>query len=141
MKVTAVLTDSYQVKAMASGHEYWIDQPEEKGGKGTGASPGAVLAAAVAGCKAMVAKGYLDARNISYDRVDTTVDYEFKGPSTKAVLEMTIYVDVIGASVDDKQLQQLQKIVTIGCPVANVLKNEQNKIETVVKVKGVEGGV
>jgi len=135
MKVTATLTDSYQVKALAGTHEYLIDQPEERGGKGTGASPGAVLAAAVAGCKAMVAKGYLDARKITYDRIDTTIEYEFKGPSTKSALEMTIYVDVIGANVDDKQLQQLQKIVTIGCPVANVLKNDQNKIETVVQVK------
>lgn len=135
MRITAELTDSYQVRAMVNGHEYLIDQTEEKGGEGTGASPGAVLAAAVAGCKAMVAKGYLDGRRIAFDKIETTIDYTIQGPATKTVLEMAIHVDVIGANLEDRQLQQLQKIVEIGCPVANVLANGQNKIKTIVKVK------
>lgn len=135
MKLTAQLSDSYQVKVNVDGHEYLIDQTEEKGGKGTGANPSSILVAAVAACKTMVAKGYLDTKKVSYERVDTTVDYQFKGPHTKATVEMFVHVEVVGARMDANQLRQLQLIVSTGCPVANVIDSEKNKIETIVRVK------
>lgn len=135
MRLTAALTDSYQVKTKVNGHEYLIDQSEEKGGKGSGASPTSVMVAALAACKTMVAKGYLDAKKIAYDRVETAVDYEFHGPNSKATVEMTVHVDVTGANLNETQLKQLQLIVSTGCPVANVLDSEKNTIETIVQAK------
>ena len=134
MKLTAQMTNSYQVKVEVDGHEYVVDQPKEKGGKGTGANPSAILIAAIASCKTMVAKGFLDTKKIPYERVDTHVDYQFSGSNMHATVEMTVYVEVIGAKVDVTQRRQLQLIVETGCPVANVIDSEKNKIKTIVTV-------
>lgn len=134
MKLTAEMLDTYQVTVDVNGHEYLIDQPKEKGGKGTGASPTDILIAAVAACKTMVAKSFLDSKKIEYKRVNTEIDYEFNGPNKSITVSMTVRLEVVGAKVNDIELRQLQTFVATGCAVANLMDSDKNSIETIVTV-------
>ncbi|UJF15809.1 OsmC family protein [Jeotgalibaca sp. MA1X17-3] len=134
MKLTAEMMDTYQVTLDVDGHEYLIDQSKENGGKGTGANPSDMLIAAVAACKTMVAKSFLDSKEIEYQRVNTEIDYEFNGPNKNITVSMTVRLNVVGATVDETELRQLQTIVATGCPVANLMDSDKNTIETIVTV-------
>ena len=114
MIVQGALTESYKSTLDVDGFEYTADRSIEKGGENSGTSPHGLLAASVASCKLMVARGYMDHNEISFSRIDIKVD---------------------SATMEEKEISFLGRIVERGCTMANILTaGGQNIITTTVTV-------
>lgn len=134
MKINATLNEGYRVEMDVGGYDYILDQSKEKGGTEQGTNPSALLMSSILGCKAMVAKGFLEARKVDFDTIESSIDFEVSGSNMRPTAEASVYVKVIGADMDDKLKQQIQQIVETGCPVANLMDPEKSTIETKVEV-------
>lgn len=135
MIVQGSLTDSYKSTLDVDGFEYHADRSIEKGGENSGTSPHGLLAASVASCKLMVAKGYMDHNELSFSRIDITVDSKVTGSKRNETVEMDVQLTVRGATMEEKEISFLGRIVERGCTMANILTaGGKNIITTTVTV-------
>ena len=135
MKINATLEDRFKTEIQIGKHSYILDREETVGGTDAGTSPTNLLMASVLGCKVMVAKAFLDARDLTFDKIETDIDFDITGPNMHPSAEGVVTIKVIGATLDDKTQQQLHRIVETGCPVHNLLDPEKTTIETKIEIE------
>lgn len=121
MLVRGSLTDSYQTTLDVDGFEYIADRSVERGGEDTGTSPHGLLVASVAACKTMVAKGYLDHNNRSFEKIEVEADSQINGLPRNETIAITVQLNIIGAELSEKEFGYLTRIVENGCTMANIL--------------------
>lgn len=136
MLVTGYLTDSYQIKLDVEGFEYIVDRSIEKGGENTGTSPFGMLLSSIAGCKLMVARGYLEHNEIPFERLEIETDGNITGSSRRETVEISVKITVIGAELTEKEHNFMTRIVDRGCTMANILTaGGENKVDLEILVK------
>lgn len=121
MKAKGFLTDTYQVSLNVDDFNYTIDRTVEKGGKDEGTSPHGFLLGSIAGCKIIVAKSYLDHNNLPYEKIEVDAESTIHGSKKKETIDITVNLHVIGATLDEKELGYMSRIVQGGCTMANIL--------------------
>ncbi|MEL7482727.1 MAG: OsmC family protein [Planctomycetota bacterium] len=95
------------------------DTPESMGGSNLGASPTALVSAALASCKSITAKMYADRKGWPVDAI--RVDVEHIKRDGKDVFETLVTID--GDGLDDEQRKRIYEI-TAKCPVHKLLVGE-----------------
>lgn len=113
-----------KIEATVNGFDFVLDNPEVEG-----PTPGSFLALSLAGCKAMVAKGYFNGRGkedvIIHIDVETNIKEDRKDASLAAKVELTVEGDVT-----EEEINRMEEIVEGYCTIQNVLESENNTIET-----------
>ena len=136
MKVTGTLTDSYQVLFDIDGFPYTVDRSIEDGGKNTGTTPHGMLLGSIAGCKIIVAKSYLDHNDIPYETIDIEATSTITGEKRNERIEIMIEIVVSGATMTEKDIRFMTRIVDKGCTMANILTaSDENKVTTTITTK------
>lgn len=133
LSLTAECTDKFRVVTQVMGHEYVMDEPVEAGGDDTGAVPGAMLMVALAGCKAMVARMYLDKHNLPVRNIEIKLNSDFDQKGSDFALTMDTDV-VIDGDLTEDQLASLTRYVNTQCPVQKILE-QANTLHTTVRLK------
>lgn len=129
-RVIARNGEGYQVIAEVDGHEYIMDQPKETpGGGDTGTNPGGMLLTALAGCNVMVAKMYLDGKQVPYQSIEVEVigDYDVKASETDFQASIEVTVD---ADLSEDELERLARYAERKCVISQIVMQE-NPIKTV----------
>lgn len=118
-----------KIEASVNGFDFVLDNPEVEG-----VTPGSLLALSLAGCKAMVAKGYFNGRGkedvIIHIDVETNIKEERKNASLAAKVNLTVEGDVT-----EEEISKMEKLVDEYCTIQNVLDSDNNVIETTYSKK------
>ncbi len=130
MLVKGRLTDSYHSNLEIDDFEYIVDKKIEDGGKNLGTSPHGLLAGSIAGCKLMVARGYMDFNKKAYDHLDIQVESTITGSKRHETVEMNVLLTVHGAEFEEKEKGYLLRIIEKGCTMANILTTGGKNIIT-----------
>ncbi len=126
IEFTAKMKDSYRVVADLNGFEVVMDKPIEVGGENTGNSPGAVLAASIMGCKAMVARYFCEQYKIPLRGIELKIVGDRERSKERGPYR-TYHVDLyVDADIDEEMLQKLNTSVERNCTVANIVKGEND---------------
>lgn len=133
LSLTAECTEKFRVVTQVMGHEYVMDEPVEAGGDDTGAVPGAMLMVALAGCKAMVARMYIDKHDLPVRNIEINLDTDFEQKGSDFELTMDTEV-VIDGDLTEQQLATLTRYVNTQCPVQKILE-QANTLNTTVRLK------
>lgn len=129
MLIKGYLTDSYKINLDVEGYDYVVDKSVEQGGQASGTSPYGMLLSSIAGCKLMVAKGYLDHNEISFERLEIETDGNITGSPRRETVEIDVKITVFGAELSEKEHNHLTRIVDRGCTMANILTaGGENKV-------------
>lgn len=118
-----------KIEATVNGFDFVLDNPEVEG-----VTPGSLLALSLAGCKAMVAKGYFNGRGkenvIIHINVETDIKEHRKDASLDAKVKLTVEGDVT-----EEEVNRMKRVVDGYCTIQNVLQSDGNVIETEYFVK------
>lgn len=132
-KVTGKITKGSLFEAEVDGFKYTFDQPSEDH-KPLGTSPGGALALALAGCKAMSAAAYFNARNKDVE-ISITLNAAYPPDGIRQKMETSVVLEFEGDDITDKDLKLVQRVVERACTVEHVVLGENNQIETEYKKK------
>jgi uncharacterized OsmC-like protein len=136
MQLEGFLTDTYQIQMNIDGHEYIADRELERNGKNEGTSPHGLLLGSVAACKGMVARGYLDKNNHSFDRIEIKGESKIQGKPRQETIDIEVELKIFDADLNDKDLRFLNRIVEKGCTMANILTaGGENKVSVNIIVE------
>jgi putative redox protein len=117
MKVTAKRRKGYAHSLTVGHHTLIADEPPDKGGTDTGASPTQLLALSLASCTAITIEMYADRKEWEVGEVEVEVDYELgKG-------ELATRYDVVLRLPEDLSDEQVERLRVIAgkCPVHRAL--------------------
>lgn len=130
MQLKAVCSEGNVVRCEIDGHEYVLDypNPETPDAAVQGTKPGGALMVALAGCKAMVIRMFLAARNIE---APIEVDVEMDGDTASGKFAADFKVKIhIGAAISEKDQRLIKDFVDSKCAVEQVILGSENTIET-----------
>jgi putative redox protein len=120
MKVSAKRRRGYAHSLTAGHHTLIADEPEDRGGTDTGATPTQLLALSLAGCTAITIEMYADRKGWELGPVEVEVDYELTPRERRARFEVTIRLP---ETLSDDQVESLAEIAT-KCPVHRTLQGD-----------------
>lgn len=121
MKLQGIMKDTYKTDLTVDGFDYVMDRSLDKGGEDTGTSPHGFLLSSIAGCKVMVAKGYLDHNKLSYDEIKVEAESDIQGLRGNETIDIVVNLHIVGANLSEKEESHLNRIVERGCTMANIL--------------------
>lgn len=133
LNLTAEMNDKYRVVTRIGGHEYVMDEPVSLGGDDTGTVPGGMLAVALAGCKAMVARVYADKHKLDLRKIEMDVEADFEENNGEYELVFTVDIAIDG-DLDEQELARITRYINSACPVEKIL-TQVNTINTTVRMK------
>jgi putative redox protein len=102
------------------GHCFNTDEPVEKGGDDTGATPQELLAASLASCTATTMEMYAERKGWDIGHVEVTCEFKpaERGAPTRFKLTYRLSSDL-----DPEQVERL-KVIAAKCPVHRALEGE-----------------
>jgi putative redox protein len=119
MRVSARRRKGYAHSLTAGRHTLIADEPPDKGGTDTGATPGQLLALSLASCTAITIEMYADRKGWDVGGVEVEVEY-----GEEAEVKRARKYDVLiklPADLSDDQVEKLREIAH-KCPVHRTLK-------------------
>lgn len=137
--VTADLVSGYHVVVRDQHHSWNIDEPVDKGGTDTGATPYAHLLGALAGCTLITISMYATRKGMSLDSISARFTYDkvHADDCEDCDTDPVSYLDRIQSEVfiegtfTEYERQRLTEIVE-RCPVHKTLENRVHFHEKVV---------
>lgn len=117
VKVTASITESYNVDFESRTHSWNADEPFEDGGKDLGPKPTELLLSSLAGCKLITVRMY--ALRKEWDLQKVTIELKILEKGEKTLIEKKIRFE---GNLDEDQKKRLLDI-SGRCPVAKMLSN------------------
>jgi putative redox protein len=117
MRVSARRRKGYAHSLTAGRHVVIVDEPEDKGGSDTGATPTQLLALSLASCTAITIEMYAGRKGWDLGDVEVDVDYELKPRERHARFDVTIKLP---EELPDDQAESLKAIAS-KCPVHRTL--------------------
>ncbi len=126
-KVTGRIEEGQLLNAKVNGFDYQIDYPRENY-EPVASNPGGILSLALAGCKAVIAKQYCDARNIDVT-LDVEVDTEIVKVNGQDQAEFTVDLTFNG-DVEKIDLEKLERVLDERCTVENLILSGKNEVKT-----------
>ena len=108
---------AFQAEVSAGGAHFFVDEPAEVGGMGSGPTPYDLLSAGLGACTAMTLRLYARAKSLPLDRVRVTVGHKKvrEMPTDRFVREIRL----TGALSDDQKKRLLE--IADKCPVHRTL--------------------
>lgn len=130
MKVEARAEDGYQVNCEVDGHTYVIDymDPKNPDKELAGTKPGGLLVAALAGCKAIVVRQFLQARGIEAP-IDVKIEMGGSADTGRYVVDAKVKLTVEG-DVPERYRELIVKHVDDHCAIEHIILGSDNKVET-----------
>lgn len=119
----------YATQIKSGEHKWVADEPEAAGGKNTGPAPGDLLCMALASCKAITLRMYVQRKQWNIDVINVKVNLVRSneipaGPNT-------FYCEVnVSGDMDEDQKKRLLQIAK-ACPVSRLL-GKPNEVITVI---------
>jgi putative redox protein len=104
---------------LEGGHTLVVDEPEDRGGTGTGPRPTQLLAASLAGCTAITVEMYADRKGWDVSSIEVHVDLVYDGPMPS---NYTVSLK-LPPELSEEQRQRLL-VVAAKCPVHKLLVGE-----------------
>ncbi len=120
MKVRAKRRKGYAHSLTAGRHTLIADEPEDRGGADTGATPVQLLALSLAGCTAVTMEMYADRKGWELGGVEVEVDYELTPREHRARFDVVIKLP---EALSEEQVERLIEIAA-KCPVHRTLQGE-----------------
>jgi putative redox protein len=121
----------FTTKMQTNGFDFVADKPEVLGGNNLGPAPGDYLCMALASCKAMTLRIYIQRKQWSVDTVKVKVNLQKDDQLSPG--NNTFYSEIsITGNVDKEQLRRLLHIAK-SCPVSKLLQKQNEVITTVVR--------
>lgn len=130
MKVSARAEDGNLVNCEVDGFNYIIDYPNPKDPEQElqGTKPGGLLVAALAGCKALVVRQFLEARDIKAP-IDVQIEMSGSMDTGRYAVDCKVKLTIEG-DVPEKYRELIMKHVDDNCAVEHVLLGTNNSVET-----------
>jgi putative redox protein len=111
-------------------HELLVDEPIEKGGEDLGPAPGDYLCAALASCKAITLRMYVERKKWEVEKIKVKVNL-LKGDQNSIVQNTFVCELSFTGNLDEEQLRRLE-VIANSCPLHKLL-SKPNKIVTKLK--------
>jgi len=122
----------YTTSMQASGHALIADEPIEVGGNNVGPTPGDYLCMALASCKAITLRMYVQRKlwNVGTISVNVKLAKSDQAPSGMN----TFYCEInVTGDIDADQQKRLQDIAKM-CPVSKLLSKQSEVIVTMIRI-------
>jgi putative redox protein len=117
VKVSARRRKGYAHSLTAGRHVVIADEPSDRGGSDTGATPTQLLALSLASCTAITIEMYADRKGWELGAVEVEVDYELKPREGWACFDVLLKLP---ENLPDDQAERLVEIAC-RCPVHRTL--------------------
>lgn len=117
VSIKSELVEGYRVKNSARNHNWFSDEPEDKGGDDSAPKPGELFLSALASCKLITMRMYGLRKGWSVD--DLKIDLEILERGDKTIILKKISFP---ADLDSDQCKRLTEI-SGRCPVAKMVKD------------------
>lgn len=119
-------SNSYTSNVQVHQHSLIVDEPLEKGGEDLGPAPGDYLCAALASCKAITLRMYLQRKQWNVDEIKVSVNLVL-GTSMSSG-QNTFYCKLnVKGDLDDEQQKRLLMIAN-SCPLHKLLSKPNDVI-------------
>jgi putative redox protein len=123
VNVSAVINkEPYKTEIAAGNNKLIADEPTTNGGKGTGFSPGELLAASLAACTSITLRMYANRKGWAVEKIE--VDVSFERDEEKNISNITRKIHFIG-NLDEEKKERLMEIAN-KCPIHKTLSNQIN---------------
>lgn len=135
---TAEVTNNgnrYTSEVSINQHDLLVDEPMEKGGEDLGPAPGDYLCAALASCKAITLRMYVQRKGWKIDAIKVKVDLVRNTQSEPVSHTFTCELRFVG-SLDEEQLKRLE-VIAGSCPLHKLLSRPNEIITTLAQERAV----
>lgn len=108
-------TAKYKVTHSNGRHQFYADEPQEKGGLDTAPTPDELLESALASCTLVTLRMYTDHKQWDVGRIDMNVSLQREAGKTTFTRELSF-----GNAITEEQKQRLIQVAK-NCPVSKTL--------------------
>lgn len=115
--VNGTTQDNYKVKLSINNHTLMSDANSADGGDASAPSPKDLFLSAVAGCKLMTMKMYVDRKGWEVENIHIEMEFD---TSSKEDYVITHKIDIV-SDLDDDKITRIKNIAAL-CPVAKYMK-------------------
>ena len=122
--------EQFTTNIQTNGFDFVADEPEVVGGKNLGPAPGDYLCMALASCKAMTLRMYVQRKQWKVDTIKVKVNLK-KGEQLPSGIN-TFYSDITVTGDFDEEQQQRMLHIAKACPVSRLL-HKQNVVITILR--------
>jgi putative redox protein len=122
--------DQYTSKVQINQHSLIVDEPTEKGGADLGPAPGDYLCAALASCKAITLRMYVQRKKWSVEQIKVTVHLVPGKETSPGNNTFFCRLNFIG-QLDDEQQKRLLFIAN-ACPLHRMLSKPGDIVTTIM---------
>ena len=121
---------SYTSNIRVNQHSFIVDEPLEKGGKDIGPAPGDYLCAAVASCKAITLRMYVQRKQWNVDEIKVKVNLVLGTQMSSG--NNTFYCQInFKGDLDDEQQKRLL-VIANSCPLHRLLSKPSDVVTTII---------
>ena len=122
--------ESYTSNIRVNQHSFIVDEPLEKGGKDIGPAPGDYLCAAVASCKAITLRMYVQRKQWNVDEIKVNVNLVLGTQMSSG--NNTFYCQInFKGDLDDEQQKRLL-VIANSCPLHRLLSKPSDVVTTII---------
>ncbi len=122
--------DQYTSKVQVNRHSLVVDEPKDKGGKDLGPAPGDYLCAALASCKAITLRMYVQRKKWNVEQIKVTVNLVLGKETSSGNNTFFCRLNFIG-DLDDEQQKRLLFIAN-ACPLHRMLSKPSDIVTTIM---------
>ncbi len=122
---------NYYTRIIGNNHVFYVDEPEEGGGRNKAPHPTAFLLGALASCTAITIRMYAQRKGWELGQIKVTA--EKVETETKQGKQIKIIKQLAFGNKDLTEIE-IKRLVTIGekCPISKLLKNQTEMFSEVV---------
>ena len=122
--------ESYTSNIRVNQHSFIVDEPLEKGGQDIGPAPGDYLCAAIASCKAITLRMYVQRKQWNVDEIKVKVNLVLGTQMSSG--NNTFYCQInFKGDLDDEQQKRLL-VIANSCPLHRLLSKPSDVVTTII---------
>src|SRR6185312_1980259 len=122
--------DEYTSKVQVNQHSLLVDEPTDKGGKDLSHAPGDYLCAAVASCKAITLRMYVQRKKWNVEQITVTVHLVLGKETSSGNNTFFCRLNFVG-DLDEEQQKRLLFIAN-ACPLHKLLGKPSDIVTTIM---------
>ncbi|HEU4902845.1 MAG TPA: OsmC family protein [Flavisolibacter sp.] len=124
--------DIYKTDIVTGAFSFIVDEPVEYGGQNAGPAPADYLCMALASCKAITVRMYVQRKGWNVSHIDVSVNL-VKGSQASAAMNTFLCTVLLQGELNDEQRKRILDIAKI-CPIERLL-GKMNDVVTVLEYK------
>ncbi len=122
--------DEFTSKVQVNQHSLLVDEPTDKGGKDLGPAPGDYLCAALASCKAITLRMYVQRKKWNVEQITVTVHLVLGKETSSGNNTFFCRLNFVG-DLDEEQQKRLLFIAN-ACPLHKLLGKPSDIVTTIM---------